>query len=170
MEISKKTLGYSLIVLSVLLSIIIIFFKVDFDSQAVFLCEAVENDPILTMEDCPAHTSSIPWLIILAFAISTLIFVAGLYLVMFDKKLNLPLDLDRVKKSFLEFNPSPLNQEEKMVYNFIKEKGGSVYQSDIVKSLDMSKVKITRILDTLEHDYNIVERKRRGMTNIIVLK
>ena len=93
--------------------------------------------------------------------------VAGLYLVLFDQKVN---PVDKVKKSFLEFNLSSLNQEEKMVYHFIKEKGGSVYQSDIVKSLDMSKVKITRILDTLEHDYNIVERKRRGMTNIIVLK
>lgn len=167
MEISKKTLGYSLIVLSVLLSIIIIFFKVNFDSQAVFLCKAIENDPVLTMEDCPAHTSSIPWLIILSFAISSLIFVAGLYLAIFDRKRDLG---NKVKKTFMEFNPSSLNQEEKIVYDFIKEKGGSVYQSDIVKSLEMSKVKTTRILDTLEHDYNILERKRRGMTNIIFLK
>ncbi|MDP3989905.1 MAG: hypothetical protein Q8Q01_01735 [archaeon] len=165
MEISKKTLGYSLIVLSVLLSIIIIFFKVDFDSQAVFLCEAVENDPVLKMEDCPAHTSSIPWLIILAFAVNALIFVVGLYLAIPDKK-----KINEPRKSFMEFDSSLLNKEEETVYNYIKEKGGSVYQSDIVKSLDMSKVKITRILDTLEHDHNLMERKRRGMTNIIVLK
>ena len=62
-----------------------------------------------------------------------------------------------------------MDEEEKRLYNIIKDKDGSAYQSDLVKETDFSKVKITRVLDKLEHK-GIIERKRRGMTNIVVLK
>ena len=44
-----------------------------------------------------------------------------------------------------------------------------MYQSDVMKELELSKVKVTRILDRLEGK-GILERKRRGMTNIVILK
>jgi uncharacterized membrane protein len=53
--------------------------------------------------------------------------------------------------------------------NIILRENGSVYQSDIVRETKQSKVKITRILDQLEGK-GLIERKRRGMTNIVVLK
>ena len=46
---------------------------------------------------------------------------------------------------------------------------GSVYQSDIIKETKLTKVKVTRILDKLEGK-KLIDRKRRGMTNIVVLK
>ena len=46
---------------------------------------------------------------------------------------------------------------------------GSAYQSDLIKETQLTKVKITRILDHLEGK-QLIERKRRGMTNIIILK
>lgn len=69
------------------------------------------------------------------------------------------------KKKMLE----KLDEEEKKVVGLIAEKEGSMYQSDVMKELDMSKVKVTRILDRLEGK-GILERKRRGMTNIVILK
>ncbi|MBI5072205.1 MarR family transcriptional regulator, partial [Candidatus Woesearchaeota archaeon] len=64
---------------------------------------------------------------------------------------------------------SKLDEDEKKIYELLKKSNGSVYQTDIIKETGYSKVKITRILDKMELA-QIVERKRRGMTNIIVLK
>ena len=62
-----------------------------------------------------------------------------------------------------------LGPEEKMLYDFIKEKQGSVFQSDLVKQFNLSKVKVTRILDRLESG-GLIERRRRGMTNLVIIK
>ena len=52
---------------------------------------------------------------------------------------------------------------------FINGGNGSVYQSDIMKKTGFSKVKVSRVLDKLEQK-GLLERKRRGMTNLVVAK
>jgi uncharacterized membrane protein len=73
---------------------------------------------------------------------------------------------ERKKKRKIDL--SMLKPEEKKVMNLIlKEK--TIFQADVSEKTKFSKVKITRILDKLESkDY--IERKRRGMTNIVILK
>ena len=44
-----------------------------------------------------------------------------------------------------------------------------MFQRDLMEKLEIGKVKTTRLLDKLESK-QIIERKRRGMNNIIVLK
>ncbi|MBT4604319.1 MarR family transcriptional regulator [archaeon] len=61
------------------------------------------------------------------------------------------------------------NNEEKQIMQEIFKEKGSIYQSTLTTTLGLSKVKITRLLDTLEGK-GLVERKRRGMTNVVVLK
>lgn len=69
-----------------------------------------------------------------------------------------------------KYDLTKLNSEEKNVFHFIKEnKDKGVYQSNIVEHFNFPKSKVSRILDKLEQT-EIIERKRRGMTNIIVLK
>lgn len=69
-----------------------------------------------------------------------------------------------------EYDITKLNSEEKKVFYFIKEnKDKGVYQSNIVEHFNFPKSKVSRILDKLEQ-VEIIERKRRGMTNIILLK
>ena len=53
--------------------------------------------------------------------------------------------------------------------NLLLKNKGNMYQTDIIQKTNLNKVKITRILDSLEAQ-NLIERKRRGMTNIVVLK
>ena len=61
-----------------------------------------------------------------------------------------------------------LNKEEKAIYSIlIKEK--NMFQADLVDKSGFGKVKVTRILDRLESK-NLIERKRRGMNNIVALK
>jgi len=62
-----------------------------------------------------------------------------------------------------------LGEEEKSVLSIIREGEGSVFQSELMKKTGYSKVKVSRLLDRLEQK-GIVERKRRGMANLVVLK
>jgi len=62
-----------------------------------------------------------------------------------------------------------LEPEERTVMENIIESNGSIFQSQLVENTKQSKVKITRILDRLEGK-GLIERKRRGMTNVVILK
>ena len=62
-----------------------------------------------------------------------------------------------------------LSSEEKEIVELLKVSNNSMYQSELSKKLDISKVQMTRILDKLEAK-KVIERKRRGMTNIIILQ
>lgn len=62
-----------------------------------------------------------------------------------------------------------LDGPEKIIMNIVIRENGSVYQSDVIKETGQSKVKVSRVLDKLEGK-GLIERKRRGMTNVIVLK
>ena len=62
-----------------------------------------------------------------------------------------------------------LDSDESRVVAIINEGNGAAYQSDIMKKTGFSKVKVSRVLDKLEQK-GLTERKRRGMTNLVVAK
>ena len=62
-----------------------------------------------------------------------------------------------------------LDADEARVVAIINDGNGSVYQSDILKKTGFSKVKVSRLLDRLEQK-GLTERKRRGMTNLVVAR
>lgn len=66
-------------------------------------------------------------------------------------------------------NLSLLKSEEKRLYELVEEAGGAIFQADLVEKSGFSKVKVTRLLDRLE-GLGIIERKRRGMTNMVILR
>jgi len=72
------------------------------------------------------------------------------------------------KKEEKEENLKLLDAEEKKIYEILM-KEESMFQADLVDKSGFGKVKITRILDKLEGK-KLVERKRRGFNNIIILK
>lgn len=163
-----KIVGYALIGFSAALFIALSFIKVQVDEQSAFLCERF-HDEKLDMKTCPVHQANsfwtnVSWMLTSAFGIDFLILAAGVYLGFIHK----PSSKDP-KKDFKEIDISSLDGEEQKVYGIVKSKEGSSYQSDLIKETGFSKVKMTRILDRLESK-GILERKRRGMTNIAVLK
>ena len=108
--------------------------------------------------------------------IMILVMLIGLYLVFFGKEEKIITKLKIIKqKNDTETKKdyskimSTLDKEEKIVLERIIESEGTIFQSDLVEKTEFPKVKITRILDRLE-GRNLVERKRRGMTNIVILK
>ncbi len=64
---------------------------------------------------------------------------------------------------------SSLDKKEKEVVDLIIKEGNAMFQADLMEKLNIGKVGVTRLLDKLEAK-QIIERKRRGMNNIIVLK
>ncbi|MBT3416592.1 hypothetical protein HN706_01290 [Candidatus Woesearchaeota archaeon] len=93
------------------------------------------------------------------------ILFGGAYLFFSGKKINSPIESKKDHSEILK----KLNENEKFVLDKIKEEDGSIFQSTLVEKTEFNKVKITRILDRLE-GLNIIERKRRGMTNVVILK
>jgi len=61
------------------------------------------------------------------------------------------------------------NPDEKRIVSLIIDEGGTIFQSQLVDRSGYSKSKVSLILDRLEAK-KILERKRRGMSNAIVLK
>ena len=165
---NQKLTGYLLIAFSIILFIILTFIKTQFDAESVFLCEKFHENK-LNIEQCPVHQADstwnkVSWTLLVAFGIDFLIFGIGVYTSFFYKTL-----AKELKKEFKQIDLSKLDDEEKKIYEIIKSKNGSVYQTDLIKETGFSKVKITRVLDKLEMN-EVLERKRRGMTNIVVLK
>jgi uncharacterized membrane protein len=64
---------------------------------------------------------------------------------------------------------SGLKGDEKKVYQVIVDSGGAIPQSELVEKTNFSKVKVSRTLDKLEVK-GLIEKRRRGMGNIVVLK
>ena len=160
---STKTIGYMLAGFSIILIIILAVVKLDIDKQNTLLCQTFHEQG-LDVTQSPSHKGNISWVLLLAFSVAFLMLGTGIYLLFFLKQATAPM-----KKEFKHIDLGKLDEDEKKIYDIIWGKDGSAYQTDLIKETGFSKVKITRILDRLESK-DILERKRRGMTNIIVLK
>ena len=62
-----------------------------------------------------------------------------------------------------------LNQNEELILEILRKNGGRMLQNSIVREVNMSGPTVTRILISLENK-GLVERKRHGMTNEILLE
>lgn len=61
-----------------------------------------------------------------------------------------------------------LSKEERIVFEKILDTNGPTYQADLIRDTGFSKVRIIRILRRLQ-SRDLIERKRRGMSNIVFL-
>lgn len=106
--------------------------------------------------------------------ISTVIAVVGLYL-LFRKNRIQKVIVRKVVEKPTEKKPeeikapATLSSEMRQVFGIIAQSGGAILQGEIVAKSGMDKVKVSRILDKLEMQ-GLVERRRHGMSNMIVLK
>lgn len=114
----------------------------------------------------------------ISIGIMIFVIIIGLYLVFFGKEEKIITKIKTVKQSVepKKFSKEDYNKIlnnlqdfEKLVFEKILESEGTIFQSDLVDKTNLSKVNVTRILDKLE-GRGIIERKRRGMTNVVILK
>lgn len=100
--------------------------------------------------------------------ISTLVIgFCGAYLLFFDffsAKEQSPVSKEKWKHAM-----KTLHGDELKLCELIMDADGVIYQGNLIKNSGFSKAKISRLLSLLESK-GLVERKRRGMSNIIILR
>ncbi|GIU69425.1 MAG: hypothetical protein KatS3mg002_0661 [Candidatus Woesearchaeota archaeon] len=96
------------------------------------------------------------------------VIIVGLYFIFFAKDEDNGHIIKKIDKKVYSRILKELNDGEKYVMNKLIDSQGSLFQSDLINDV-YTKVKITRILDRLEGK-GLIERRRRGMTNVVLLK
>jgi len=161
----NKNVGYLIVGISILIVLVIFLFN---QGMTSIVNETCSHGPTCTMY------TTIKTQTYLSFAIAGLVFIIGLFLI-FSKE-NEKIVIKKIKptanlepKKFSKKSLENLDSEEAKIMNLLLENKGNMFQSDIIEKTNLNKVKITRILDSLETQ-GLIERKRRGMTNIVMLK
>lgn len=161
MFISPQKIGLIIIGISIILSLFMFFLT----QTLMRLRLELHEDCPLPLEACP-YKSSVPIESVAGFVLAIGIGIFGVFLTLGSKRVE---GIGSQQKSEFKQKVESLHGEEEKVYQIIADADGSIFQSDLVAKAGFSKVKVSRILDRLEIK-GIVERRRRGMSNLVVLK
>ncbi len=138
---------------------------------------SIVNETCAHGESC-AMWDTIDFQTNIGIGIMAFVVLTGIYLIFFGKEekvvtkirtVSTQVGPKKITKDGYQNVLKSLTNDEKMIFEKVLESEGSMFQSDLVEKTGMPKVKVTRLLDKLEGK-GLVERKRRGMTNIVVLK
>lgn len=165
----NKIVGYIIITIAAIIGFIIYLFN---KAMSKIVATTCTHGLTCTMWDTIEYQTNV------SLAIMGFIIIIGLYLIFFGqdekiitkiKKVHTQIDPKNITKANYKKIIDKLNEDEKKIFEKIIENQGSILQSELVKNIRFGKVKITRILDKLEGKH-LIERKRRGMSNIVLLK
>ncbi len=149
------------------ISVIIVFLVFLFNNA---LMESVRNSCFLQHGDvasCEMY-DSVNYQTYLALSIVGVLIIFSLFLIFSKQSEKIILRKIKEKKIERKVDLSSFRHEEKQVYDLVKE-NGAIFQADLIDRTGFSKARMTRIIDKLE-GAGLAERKRRGMTNVVVLK
>ncbi len=158
-SLGAREAGFALIAISIVLFFVMVSLTDQLNGYIDASCTHPEG------EVCPM-ASELPIQSYAGFSLDFVIGAFGVFLVYKSKQ----FDKTRTeRKQDFEKTLKQLDGDEKRVYELISGSDGVVFQSDIVEKTGLQKVKVTRILDRMEHK-GLVERRRRGMSNIVLIK
>lgn len=160
----NKNVGMLIIGVAVVIIVIIFLFNNSLKNYVYATCPIVHGD---NPESCPALIT-MKQQNYLSLSIVGILIVIGLVLFFSKQKEKIVIRRVKEKIKHKKIDLSNFTKEEKKVFSLIKEEK-AIFQADLIEKSGFGKVKITRILDRLE-GHDLIERKRRGMTNVIVLK
>lgn len=155
---NNKQIGFIITSFAFLLGIVIYFFNRALSQIVETSCDHGSSCPM--WGSISFHTNITVALMIIVLGI-------GLYFIFFGDRIEKSKSKRELENNKLALND--LNPDEKLIIDLINAEQGTIFQSQLVEKSDFNKVKITRILDKLEGKA-LIERKRRGMTNVIILK
>ncbi len=158
----NKNVGYMILGISILIILIIFMYENTLTEFVDSSCTAAHGEGQCPMYDTINQQTN------LSLGIVALLIIVGIMLIRSKPEEKTIIKEVEVEKPKKEIDTSELNSEEKEVLNLIKE-NKAMFQADIIEKTGYGKVKMTRIIDRLEGK-DIVERKRRGMNNIVVMK
>ncbi|MDO8508646.1 MAG: MarR family transcriptional regulator [Nanoarchaeota archaeon] len=158
----NKNVGYLILGISVLIIAIVFIFNNAMKTIVKEGCPAVHQGLV-----CPAYTT-IAQQTYLALAIVGIIVIIGLVLIFSPQKEKIIIRKIKENNHKKEIDLSDLKLEEKSLLKIIQGQK-AMFQADLIEKSSLGKVKISRILDKFENR-GLIERKRRGLNNLIVLK
>jgi len=159
----NKNVGWLLLGISFLIILLVFLFN-------SALMEAVKSSCFIQHGDvasCKMY-DSVNYQTYLALGIVGVIIIISLFLIFSKPGEKIIIKKIKEKKPEKKIDLSSYRSEEKQVYSLVKE-NDAVFQADLIEKTGFSKARMTRIIDKLEGS-GLVERKRRGMTNVVVLK
>jgi len=163
--ISHKTLGLGIMVFAVILFIIGFSYVKSAENALMEGHSTTQSGACTHAEDaiCPyekLNELAVPKYTALFLDIA--LFIAGF--IIFIRKTPQEAVMKKAKK-----HAKDLGAEEGKVFELLTDSNGMIFQNELVEKLQLSKVKVTRLLDKLEAK-GLIERRRRGMTNVIIAK
>ena len=159
----NKNVGWIMIGLSVVIVFLVFLFNNTLMDSVRSSCFIQHGD----VNSCEMY-DSVNYQTYLALAIVGVLIIFGLFLIFSKPNEKIIIKKIKEKKVRKEVDISSFRPEEKQVYNLVKE-NGAIFQADLIDKTEFSKARMTRIVDKLEGS-GLVERKRRGMTNVVVLR
>jgi uncharacterized membrane protein len=156
----NKNVGFLIVGIAIVIGVIILLFNSGLKDVVDQTCD---HGTTCEMYDTIALQTN------LSLAVAGLVFIIGLFLIFSKESVVEKIVVKRVEKKKKKVDLSGLDDVEKNVVKILEREGGAFFQKSLMEELDVGKVKMTRMMDKLEAK-QIIERKRRGMNNIIVLK
>jgi len=154
----NKNVGWLIIGIAIVMAILVLIFNIAIKDAIGATCT---HGASCSMYDSAKIQT---WI---SLAIVGVILVIGLF-IMFSKPKE-KIVVKKIKEKRKKLDLSGLDKDEKKVVKLLQDENGAMFQKTMMEKLEIGKVKTTRLLDKLEAK-QIVERKRRGMNNIVVLR
>ena len=155
----NKHVGFLLLGISAALLVIISLFQ-------SAMTQIVSSSCSMEKTTCPMY-QTIDTQTYLALSIAGILVILSLVLI--STKPKEKIIVKKVKEKSKKINLDRLDKDEKRVVELLIQEGRAMFQGSLMEKLEIGKVGMTRLLDKLEAK-QIIERKRRGMNNIVVLK
>jgi len=158
----NKHVGFLVLGIAIVLILIVFLFN-----NAVM--EAVRNSCYIQhgdVESCEMY-DSVNYQKYLALGIVGILLVISFVLIFSKPKEKIVVK--KVKEPKKKLNLEGLDNKEKQVIKILQKENGTIFQAELMEKIGVGKVGVTRLLDKLEAK-QLIERKRRGMNNIVVLR
>lgn len=156
----NRNVGFLIIGLAIILGIIVFIFN---NALTTIVNTSCSHGPTCPMYGT-IHTQTY-----VGAALIAVIVIIGLVLIFSKENEKIVLKTKTVRAKRKPVDTSNLDSEEKKIVKILQNENGAIFQSSLMEKLEIGKVGMTRVLDKLEAK-QIIERKRRGMNNIVVLR
>lgn len=154
----NRNVGFLIIGIALIIGFLVLFFNLGLKK---IVTESCSHGPSCAMY------GTISFQTYVGLGLTAIIIVIGLFLIF--SKPEEKIIVKNIREKLKKVNLEKLDKDERKIIEILEKENGGMFQRDLMERLEIGKVKITRLLDKLESK-ELVERKRRGMNNIVVLK
>jgi len=154
----NKNVGILIVGIAVVMAVIVVLFNSVLKDNLDLTCS---HGPTCGMYQGIAVQT---WI---SLSIVAIVLIIGL-VIMFTKPKE-KIVIKKIKEAKKKLNLDGLEKKEKEIIQILQEENGAIFQKTLMEKIGIGKVGITRLLDKLEAK-QLIERKRRGMNNIVVLR